>query len=64
MTEVLGTIAMVAGGYALYKLAKKELNRFQQTVAKPAYARAASQNRPIQTLVQDPVTGKYHPIER
>ncbi|MDD7911232.1 MULTISPECIES: hypothetical protein [Pseudovibrio] len=65
MTEVLGSIALLAGGVLLYKTVKREMERFQETMAQPVYAKArkvrpdASYTR----LVQDPVTGKYRPID-
>ncbi|AEV36129.1 hypothetical protein PSE_1617 [Pseudovibrio sp. FO-BEG1] len=62
MTEVLGTVALIAGGYALYKAVKKEISNMAFK-KQPAYATA--RKRPVDPaytrLVQDPVTGKYRP---
>ncbi|MTI18698.1 hypothetical protein E1162_15745 [Rhodobacteraceae bacterium RKSG542] len=70
MTEVLGAAALFAGGYAIYKMAKKNAERFREAMnqAKPApayaYAKARRPQNDYPTLVQDPITGKYRPIER
>ena len=64
MTEVLGTVALLAGGYALYKAAKNGLANMVAPQKQPAYATA--RKRPVDSsytrLVQDPVTGKYRPM--
>ncbi|SDQ81141.1 hypothetical protein [Pseudovibrio sp. Tun.PSC04-5.I4] len=62
MTEVLGTVALIAGGYALYKTIKRELSNMAFN-KQPAYATARKRTvDPAYTrLVQDPVTGKYRP---
>ncbi len=62
MTEVLGTVALIAGGYALYKAVKKEISNMALE-KQPAYATA--RKRPVDPeytrLIKDPSTGKYRP---
>ncbi len=62
MTEVLGTVALIAGGYALYKAVKKEISNMA-IKKQPAYATARKRavDPDYTRLVQDPVTGKYRP---
>ncbi|OKL42720.1 hypothetical protein A3843_17945 [Pseudovibrio exalbescens] len=65
MTEVLGGIALFAGGVFLYKTLKREMERLQETMAQPVYAKArkARPDASYTRLVQDPVTGKYRPLD-